>query len=103
MKRHTPTLLTVLCLLAADAPKDDAKKEQDKLQGAWKTVSAERNGEKAAPEAAERLRVIFKGDKLSMKDSDQEAREVATFKLDSAAKVKTIDLMLTNGPEKGKI
>ena len=50
----------------------------------------------------EKLRVLFAGDKLSMKDSDQAAREVATFKLDPAAKVKAIDLMLTSGPEKGK-
>ena len=102
MKMRVPLLLTALLLLAADAPKDDAKKEQDKFQGTWKPVSAERNGEKAAPEAVEKLRVLFAGDKLSMKDSDQAAREVATFKLDPAAKVKTIDLMLTSGPEKGK-
>ena len=102
MKMRLPLLLTALLLLAADAPKEDAKKEQDKFQGTWKPVTAERNGENAAPEAMEKLRVLFAGDKLSMRDSDQGPREVATFKLDPAAKVKAIDLMLTSGPEKGK-
>ena len=93
--------------LAAQQPERVAQ-----LVGQWEAWAKRANvlpwiwqppyGEKAAPEAMEKLRVLFNGDKLSMKDSDQEPREVATFKLDPAAKVKTVDLMLTSGPEKGK-
>ena len=86
--------------LGADAPKDDGKKDKEKLQG--KAVTAERRGESKEDEEDHRL--IFDGDKFRIKRGDQTIIQ-GTFKVDPSKKPKEIDMEITedqNGEHKGK-
>jgi uncharacterized protein (TIGR03067 family) len=90
-------------LLAADAKKDDAKKDSDALQGTWRPVSAERGGQEQGDDAKQHT-LAFEGDKFTVKRND-EVMVKGTFKLDASKKPRTIDMTVTEGrrdDDKGK-
>jgi uncharacterized protein (TIGR03067 family) len=84
-------------LVAADDPKDVAKKELEKLQGTWTVVSAQRDGK--PDEAFKDVEIIVAGNELTRKSKDQAVK--ATLQLDPARKPKALDLLSTDGPDKG--
>ncbi len=87
--RWQPVLVVAaICLLAADAAKDDPKD----IQGTWTIVSGERGGEVTPADALKDATVIFAGNKFTAKINDR-TRE-GTFKLDPAKKPKTIDVTI---------
>ena len=88
-------------LTAADGAKEDAKvkEELQKLQGTWTFVSLEVDGNKTPEAALKGSTVVVKGDTFTTVTGDVTYK--GTFKLDVAKKPKTIDLMFTEGPEKG--
>jgi uncharacterized protein (TIGR03067 family) len=95
MKRYVVLFLAASLLLGADAPKgDDAKKEKEKLQGAWRAESAEQGG-KVQADANEHL-LVFEGDNFSIKRGDQVIIK-GTFTLDPSKKPKAIDMKITEG------
>jgi uncharacterized protein (TIGR03067 family) len=64
-------VVTVSSFAADDKTKQEAvQKELQKLEGTWAMVSAEQNGEAAPKDAIQNIRVIFKGDKLTIKRGD---------------------------------
>src|SRR5262245_30491979 len=69
MRAHVLAALAVGLLLGADAPKGDARKEKDKLQGTWKAATVEKRGE--AKDDAEGHRLVFSGDEFRIKRGDQ--------------------------------
>jgi uncharacterized protein (TIGR03067 family) len=87
--------------LAAAAAADDAadKKDKEKLQGTWTAVSGEKEG-KEDPEAKEHT-LVFEGDKFSVKKGDQVVVR-GTFKIDASKSPKTMDIEISEGPEKVK-
>jgi uncharacterized protein (TIGR03067 family) len=87
--------------LAAVALADDAadRKDKEKLQGTWMAVSGEKDG-KDDPEAKEHA-IVFEGDKFSIKKGDKVIVQ-GTFKIDASKSPKTMDLTITEGPEKVK-
>jgi len=93
MTRCVVTLLAVGVLLAADAPKDDAKKDQQALQGTWTLVSAEQGGKDQTEEAKEHT-LTFEGDTFSVKKGD-EVKVKGTFKVDPSKKPRAIDMKIT--------
>ncbi len=102
MKTQLVTVLAIGLLLAADAPKEDVKKEQEKLQGTWKAVTVEVGGR--TKEDTEDHRLIFSGDGFSIKRGDQTIIQ-GKFKLDPSKKPKAIDMEITEAPKeehKGK-
>jgi uncharacterized protein (TIGR03067 family) len=86
-------VVLVVGLLAAAEQKDDAKKEQDKLQGTWAAVEG-------GPPGGQ---LTFAGDKFTIRDT-KENKDVAkgTFKVDPSKKPKTIDMTVTEDSEGGK-
>jgi uncharacterized protein (TIGR03067 family) len=76
-------------LLGADAPKDDAKKDKEKLQGTWKAVTVEGGGK--LQDQAEEHRLIFSGDEFSIKKGE-ETMIKGKFKIDTSKKPKEIDM-----------
>jgi uncharacterized protein (TIGR03067 family) len=89
-----PKLLIVLAvglLLGADTGKDDAKKDQDKLQGEWVLASATRDGMEAPEEFIKSLKRSVKGDEYTV-TRDGETILKGKFKLDPTKKPKTIDV-----------
>jgi uncharacterized protein (TIGR03067 family) len=93
---------TLTAALAVSAPAGDAKKDEDQLQGTWKVVSVERNGKKTPARDTARLKVVVAGDKVTALD-DNEVTDEYAFRLDPAARPRTIDLTRTSGKEKGKV
>jgi uncharacterized protein (TIGR03067 family) len=81
----------------ADKPKDD----KDALQGVWKAVTKEEDGQVKEDEP-EGHRLILSGNKFIIKRGDEELFK-GTFKIDPAKKPKTIDMaILEEGEFKDK-
>ena len=95
--------LLLSTVLAAEEKKDDAKKDQEALQGTWKPVSSEQRGKDQGEEAREHA-LIFEKDTFTVKRGDEVVAK-GTFKLDPAKSPKAIDMTITEGREdkdKGK-
>jgi uncharacterized protein (TIGR03067 family) len=86
----------------ADKPSDAAKKELDKLQGAWTTTKVIYNGKEYFADGKPGLRFVFKGDAAAVEGNDEVKKEYARlrFKLDPEAKPRRVDLTITEGIQK---
>ena len=87
--RHLLACTVVGLLLGADAPKDDGKKDKEKLQGTWKAVTAQQRGQ--SQDDAEEHRLIFSGDEFSVKKGEETVVK-GKFKIDTSKKPKEIDM-----------
>src|SRR5437764_585060 len=95
MMRCIVTVLVAGLLLAADAKKDDAKKDREALQGTWRPVSSEQGGQDQTDEAKEHA-LVFDKDTFTVKKGD-EVMLKGTFTLDPSKKPKAIDMAITEG------
>jgi uncharacterized protein (TIGR03067 family) len=96
MKARAVIVIGVVALLvAADAPRDDGKKEADRLQGTWKAVAVEENGKAVTGDVSRDCRLVVTGDKAVMKTRvDDQFKDVTyQLKLDPASEPKGIDLI----------
>ncbi len=84
-KYFTLVLLFPLATLA-DEPKEALKK----MEGKWKIVVAERDGEKLSAEKVKLIKVTIAGDQMTIKDD--KFSDAATIKIDPSKKPATIDL-----------
>lgn len=87
--RQLLACVAVALFLNAEAPKDEAKKDKEKLQGTWKALTAQRRGE--SDPTAEEHRLIFSGDEFTVKKGD-ETMIKGKFKIDPSKKPKEIDM-----------
>ena len=96
-------LLLTLSLIAADAPKDDSKKDLEKLKGTWAIASITYDGGEVPGDIVSKLKFEVKGDQWTVKGEDEVAKEYgqATLKLDASAKPRLIDFHVGVGSEKG--
>lgn len=95
-----PLLLSVCCL--ADEVKDEAiKKDRKQIQGNWRVIGLEINGNKAKEEDARKLMVI-NGDDGTWKLMS-EGKEVCrgTSTIDPTTKPKQLDFTITEGSGAG--
>lgn len=95
--------ISLLALLLAPAVQttpaaDNAKKLLDELQGDWRVVSF--NGQEI-PASAEAY-LVFKADKYEQWANNTVA-ERGTFKLDGSTKPISIDFVITEGNDAGKV
>src|SRR5262249_40332635 len=87
-----------LALLVGQAPPEDqAVREAKALQGQWRIVAAELNGQKPDLSREPTSRITIAGDHLSA------GEQCFTFKLDVAADPRLIDFTPLNGPDQGKV
>jgi uncharacterized protein (TIGR03067 family) len=105
--------LSLVLILAAGllygeiARAQDAKKDQEQLQGTWMMVSREFMGKKASEEEIKKLntKIVVKGDMITVWSKDAGTDEVvseSTFKVDPTTKPKSLDFTMTSGPSKGQ-
>src|SRR6059058_1957276 len=94
MTKYLLTVLVTGLLLAGDAPKDDAKKDQEALQGTWRSVSGEHSG-KELGEDANKFRLTFEKDTVVYEKDGLITTYKAKFKVDPTKNPKTIDLTVT--------
>jgi uncharacterized protein (TIGR03067 family) len=89
-------------LVAADPPKEDAaKKDLESIQGTWKIVMLEADGEQAPAEIVATVKLVFKDDKLTFTPGEPGFTNY-TYKLDPTAKPANFDMTHTDGANKGK-
>jgi len=101
----TPLLFAALGLIAADAPKDDAKKDLDTIQGTWMIASGVYGGEDINSDLVSKLSFEIKGDQLLLKGDEEVVKDYAkiTLRLDPSGKPKLIDFTVGQGEEKGAV
>ncbi len=82
--------------------KVDLEKEVRKFQGTWTFESSESGGKELPAGELKGLILTFEGDKHTVKKGD-EVVQVGTHKLDPSKSPKTIDVTMTEGPNKGTV
>jgi uncharacterized protein (TIGR03067 family) len=88
-------------VLAAEAPNADAaKKDLEKMQGTWTLVSLEENGKTATEARRKEFKVTITGDKSTFTVGGDTVK--GYFKLDPSRKPRAMDIVLEDGPHKGK-
>jgi uncharacterized protein (TIGR03067 family) len=98
MKKLMPVLFITL-LLGADK-KDATRKDQEQLQGTWRYVSFEANGEKMPADQLKRMTVTYEGDKWTVKDGDTVVVS-GTQILDPSKNPAQMDSVIAEGEGKG--
>jgi uncharacterized protein (TIGR03067 family) len=95
-----PCLCIATLLFAAAAWSQDAADERKLLQGTWLPTAAELS-ENPFPEATlQAMKLVIDGDKYTV--TVGKSIDKGTAKIDPAAKPKTMDIIGTEGPNKGK-
>lgn len=95
-------VLAVCGLALPTCPADDAAaKAVKELEGEWRLVEAELGGKKMPEDEAKDLRMVIKGEAISIRHSDNDERKrEKTFKLDPTKSPKQIDITSLDGQEK---
>lgn len=95
-------LLPALAASLMAAPQDnDAKKELEKLQGTWKMVALEVEGQPVPPQKFDQATLVIKGDRYLV-DTGKTKTEVA-LTLDPSKAPKYVDLTFLDGPNKDQV
>ncbi len=100
------TIALVLTLFAAGAviaaDNKTAEKanrvDREQLQGTWAVTSAHGFQKEQVKEEFQKLRLTFKGDRVTARWDDKSAE--ATYTLDATANPAAVDFTVTKGPEK---
>ena len=88
----------ILAVFHRQKPTDDTQK----LQGTWQIIDLEANGGKKPAEEIQGWKIIFQGDEVWI-IKPEGADPKLKFKLDPEKKPKTIDLVVQEGKDKGKV
>jgi len=78
----------------------DLEKELKNFQGIWNIESSVTGGTEISADQLKGFILIFEGDKHTLKFGDK-VFQVGTLKLDPSKSPKTIDVTMTEGPDKG--
>jgi uncharacterized protein (TIGR03067 family) len=97
--KYLLAVLVIGLILGAEEKKDDAKKDQETLQGTWKVVASETGGKDQTEEFKDHL-LVFEGDTFALKKGD-EIGVKGTFKLDPSEKPRAIDVTITEDGREG--
>jgi uncharacterized protein (TIGR03067 family) len=104
MTRFSLSLAALFCVagLAWADDKTDIAKETKKFQGTWTIESSVTGGQEIPRDQLKGFLVIYEGDRHTLK-YDGKVFQVGTQKIDPSKSPKTIDVTMTEGPEKGKV
>jgi uncharacterized protein (TIGR03067 family) len=95
-------LFTVGLLNADEKPKEEARSDQDKIQGTWVCESVSSNGEFLPAEARKAIQFTFKGDKVTVHIGDKDTKRESTFKLDPSKKPREITMRMKDSEKELK-
>ena len=93
-------LLLAFALFSVNPTSSIAVDDLESLQGTWIFVGLEVDGAKVPDAMLAGSRIIIKGDRF--KSISGGVTYEGTIKIDAAKSPKTLDLIFTDGPEKGK-
>ena len=92
--------LGIAVLVSGGDASEETNKELEKFRGTWKYVSLEANGMKLPPEAFQGAKLILDGNKFT--SIDPMATYRGTFTVTVKSTPKTLDVIFSEGPEKGR-
>jgi len=99
--RCTLALTVALALAPGASAQEDAKKEQDRLQGKWQITKMEVENKAFPPEDLAKLKISIEGNKfITLKDNGEQEKN--SFKLDATKKPRRIDVTPLGGPLEGQ-
>ena len=98
---RTLALASAVLVLALTGARAADEKGLKSLEGTYKIATAEKGGKAAPKELTDNGTVTIKGDELIIAFGADD-KKVAKIKVGGDAKLATIDLSPTDGPEKGK-
>jgi len=104
MRRLRMVLLaTVAVVGVTTAQAEDAKPDSESIQGTWKIVGMESDGNPVPEEGFKQVQFVFVGEKFRIIDKSGEHETIeAAFKLDPTKNPTTLDPTFLNSPLKGK-
>ena len=79
---------------------EDAKDDGKKIQGTWLPTEADLGGQKFPEETLKTMKLVLKDDTYTVTVGKQDDK--GTVKLESSKTPKTMDIVGTEGPNKGK-
>jgi uncharacterized protein (TIGR03067 family) len=88
--RRASQVVAAFLLITLMAWAQDAKKEQEMLQGTWSVVAAEKDG--AADESIKTDKLVIAGDKITVKKGSGGDEEPAPFTIDATKQPKRLDI-----------
>ena len=101
MKTKTiPCICIATILLSAAARGQDAADERKLLQGTWLPTAAEVSENPFGEATLKIMKLVVEGDKYNATVGI--SVDLGTIRIDPAAKPKTMDIISTEGPNKGK-
>jgi uncharacterized protein (TIGR03067 family) len=101
MKRQVLLILAVSLLIAADDPKAAAiKKDLEQLKGSWIATSYVKDTKPAPQPDLKMMKLVIVGDQVTF-TKGKDTRKT-TYKLDPTQKPKAVDIVMIDGPDKGK-
>jgi uncharacterized protein (TIGR03067 family) len=100
MMRATLLGTVVVLLCVGGVQSRDAKEDLKMLDGTWLPVSGELAGEKYPEATLKMTKLVIKDGKWTVTIGD--INDAGTFTLDTAKKPNTMDIVGTDGPNKGK-
>src|ERR1051326_8604016 len=99
MLRTAMLLFMLLFVFSFTARCEDAK-DKDGIEGTWLPTSAEIAGKMLPDDIRKAIKLVVKGDKYTV--SAGKGADEGTVKLNAKAKPKELDIVGTEGPNKGK-
>jgi len=103
MRLLSAVLLATLSLTFADAVQaEDTKSDTEGIQGTWKIVEAEKDGNPVPEKKSMQVQFVFDGEKFRVDETGVHDPLEASFKLDQTKKPNALDLTFLNPPLKGK-
>jgi uncharacterized protein (TIGR03067 family) len=107
MKRHALFLLAVASFivgagLAAGGDDEAIKKDRKQMEGTWRVITFEMDGEKAQAEQLEKRRSIYRADGTIIVQREGKTVTQGTTKIDPTKKPKQSEATFTEGELQGK-
>ena len=99
--KTVPCICIAMILFTAAAWSQDAADERKLLQGTWLPTAAELSENPFDEATLKTMKLVVEGDKYTV-TVGKSPFDKGTIKIDPAAKPKTMDIIGTDGPNKGK-
>ena len=94
-------MLLAVCSVSALAGDKAVDAEIAKWQGTWKAVSIEHDGKLTPPEKIQPIKLTVKGANYHFQNG--EFSERGTYRFDPKHEPKALDIVVGEGPDKGKV